>query len=204
MYKARKYLNKSTLKNLYHAYICPYLTYCVEVWCCASKCHLNSLFLLQKNTLRIMTFSPYLAHTDLLFKSFEILPMDTIFIDKIGITMFKVTDELIPKSIHQLFSKNKEIHSHNTRNINLLRVSTGTKNFTFLSSRIRNAIVCNININVTLSQFKYILKLSIIRKNLTYYIIHLTLLTPNKLNNLYLLIYFTAMTIFTCIMRFKL
>ena len=37
MYKARKYLNKNSLKNLYHAYIYPYLTYCVEVWGCASN-----------------------------------------------------------------------------------------------------------------------------------------------------------------------
>ena len=58
--------------------------------------------------------------------------MDKILIDRIGITMFKVTYELIPKSIHQLFSKNKDIHSHNTRNKNLLRVSTGTKSLLFL------------------------------------------------------------------------
>ena len=41
MYKARKYLNKNSFKNIYHAYLYPYLTYCVEVWGCASKCHLN-------------------------------------------------------------------------------------------------------------------------------------------------------------------
>ena len=41
MYKARKYLNKNSFKNIYYAYIYPYLTYCVEVWGCASKCHLN-------------------------------------------------------------------------------------------------------------------------------------------------------------------
>ena len=51
MYKARKYLNKNSLKNLYHAYIYLYLIYCVKVRSCASKCHLNSLFLLQKNIL---------------------------------------------------------------------------------------------------------------------------------------------------------
>ena len=106
MYKARKYLNKNSLKNLYHAYIYPYLTY----WGCASKCHLNSLFLLQKKILRIMTFSPYCAHTDPIFKSLEILPNDKIFLDRIGITMFKVTYELVPKSIHQRFSKNNDIH----------------------------------------------------------------------------------------------
>ena len=61
--------------------------------------------------------------------------------------MFKVTDELVPKSIHQLFSKNKDIHSHDTRNKDLLRASTGTKKITFLSSRKWNAIVRNINIH---------------------------------------------------------
>ena len=156
MYKERHYLNKHTLKKLYHAYIYPYLTYCVEVWGCAFKCHLNSLFLLQRKILRIITFFPYFAHADPLFKSLEILPIDNFFIDRIGLTMFKVTYELISKSIHQLFSKNKDNHSHNTRNNDLLRVSTGTKNLNFLISRIWNAIVCNININVTLSHFKSI------------------------------------------------
>ena len=115
-----------------------------------------------------MTFSPYLAHTDPLFKNLEILPIDKICIDRIGITMFKVTYELIPKPIDQLFSKNKDIHSHNTRNKDLLRVSTGTKNYIFLSSGIWNAIVCNININVTLPHFKYIVKIYLLHNTLDF------------------------------------
>ena len=46
-----------------------------------------------------MTFSQYLAHTDPLFKDLEIMPIDKMIIDRIGITMFKVTYELVPKSI---------------------------------------------------------------------------------------------------------
>ena len=49
MYKARRHLNKHSLRNLYYAYIYPYLTNCIEVWGCASKCQLNSMFLVQKN-----------------------------------------------------------------------------------------------------------------------------------------------------------
>ena len=70
--------------------------------------------------------------------------------------MFKVEYELLPKSVTQMFSKNKDIHSHDTRNKNLLRVSIGTKNVTYLSARIWNAIVSKINITVSLSQFKVI------------------------------------------------
>ena len=120
----------------------------------------------------------FYTFTQTLFKSLEILPIDKICIDRIGITMFKITYELVPKSIHQLFSRNKDIHSHDTRNKDLLRAFTGTKNFTFLSSRIWNAIVCNININVSLSRCKYILKI---------YLLHNTLnFTYSKyVNNLY-------------------
>ena len=50
--------------------------------------------------------------------------------------MFKVEYELPPKSVIQMFSINREIHSNDTRNNDLLRVTTGTKNFTYLSARI--------------------------------------------------------------------
>ena len=77
----------------------------IEVWRSAAKCHVNSLFLLQKKIIRIMTFSPYLAHTAPIFIDLAILPFNNIFIDRISITMFKVEDELLPKSVTQLFTK---------------------------------------------------------------------------------------------------
>ena len=70
----------------------------------------------------------------------------------------------------------RDIHSHDTRNRNLLTVATGTKNFTFLSARIWNAIVSKININVSLSQFKNILRF-------TYCTTHLYIPIQNKVNN---------------------
>ena len=30
IYKARSVLSKSSLVSLYHSYVCPYLTYCIE------------------------------------------------------------------------------------------------------------------------------------------------------------------------------
>ena len=100
MYKARRHLNKHSVRNLYHAYIYPYLTYYIEEWGCASKCQLNSLFLVQKKKiLTIMTFSPYLAHTDPLFKDLKILPVNKLFINRIGIVMLKATYDLPTKSI---------------------------------------------------------------------------------------------------------
>ena len=45
--KARKYLNRKSLLDLYHAFVYPYLTYCIEVWGNLSSVHLwygNNLF----------------------------------------------------------------------------------------------------------------------------------------------------------------
>ena len=41
--KARKYLNKKSLVNLYHSFVFPYLTYCIEIWGNASDIHLDAL-----------------------------------------------------------------------------------------------------------------------------------------------------------------
>ena len=50
MYKAREFLSNRALLDLYYAYIYPYMTYCLEVWGCASQTQLNCIFLLQKNS----------------------------------------------------------------------------------------------------------------------------------------------------------
>ena len=43
MFKARSYLDRRSLINLYNAYIFPYLIFCVESWGNAPKCHLDQL-----------------------------------------------------------------------------------------------------------------------------------------------------------------
>ena len=37
------YLTKKALLMLYHAYIIPYMTYCIEVWGCTSQTQQNSI-----------------------------------------------------------------------------------------------------------------------------------------------------------------
>ena len=107
MYKARRFLNKKSLLSLYHSYIYPYLIYCIEVWRCAAPSHLHSLFLLQKKIVRIMTFAPYLAHTEPIFNSLELLPVEKIFINRVGIVMFKYSCDMLPDPIAKLYSKKK-------------------------------------------------------------------------------------------------
>ena len=46
--KARKYMNRKSLLDLYHAFVYPYLTYCIEVWGNMSNVHLDALVKIKK------------------------------------------------------------------------------------------------------------------------------------------------------------
>ena len=98
--------------------------------CCLSNS--SPMFvLIAKKILRIMTFSHFLAHTEPLFMSLEILPLEKIFYHRCGLMMYKCHNNLLPCSISQLYAKNDSIHDHNTRRSNLLRVPIGSKSFTW-------------------------------------------------------------------------
>ena len=74
--------------------------------------------------------------------------------------MFKSSNNMLPNVISNLYIKNNEIHSHFTRNINLLRIPKGTLNFTTISARIWNEIVTKIIMDqhVSIPKFKTMLK----------------------------------------------
>ena len=46
--KARKYLNRKSLLDLYHAFVYPYLTYCIEAWGNMYNVHLHVLVKITK------------------------------------------------------------------------------------------------------------------------------------------------------------
>ena len=48
LYKARQFLDKKSLHNLYYSYIYSYLIYCIEVWGSACQSHLYPLFFCTK------------------------------------------------------------------------------------------------------------------------------------------------------------
>ena len=166
MYKARQYLSKCTLLNLYYAYIYPYMTYCIEIWGSATQTHLNCLFLQQKKIIRIMNFSHYLAHTSPLFHFMEVLPFKKIYYHRIGLMMYKFNNNLLPNCLSQLYERTDSVHHHNTRGCQLLRVPTGIKTFSNMSARVWNALSNKIDSNTSRAVFKDKLKLFLLNNEL--------------------------------------
>ena len=70
---------------------------------------------------RVITFSPYLSHTDPIFKDLNILPFSKLVTQRIGVLMFKYSIHVLPNSIEDLFTSNISISSYNTRNKSKLR-----------------------------------------------------------------------------------
>jgi len=56
IYNVKHILDEVSLQLLYITLIVPYLTYCIEVWGKASTSYTERLFLLQKKTIRIVTY----------------------------------------------------------------------------------------------------------------------------------------------------
>ena len=71
--KVRYYLNRTILKQLYYAFLYPYLTYGLVVWGNTYHTNIYPIIILQKRAIRIMIHSKFDGHTSALFKSLNIL-----------------------------------------------------------------------------------------------------------------------------------
>ena len=72
--KLRHFIDRKTLKSIYHAIFEPHLYYSSLVWAQNSN-SIKRLFVLQKKFLRIIYLLNYNAHTSPLFRDFNILKL---------------------------------------------------------------------------------------------------------------------------------
>ena len=76
------------LKTVYYALIYSYLQYCVSKWGLASTTALDPLVRIHKRIIRIITNSPFLSHTNLLFQKLNFLKIKDIVKLEMAKTMF--------------------------------------------------------------------------------------------------------------------
>ena len=69
-----------------------------------SHVHLDALVKILKKIVRVITYSPYLAHTDELYKDFKILPIHKLMLQRASLQKFKYPRNTLPEVIHELFS----------------------------------------------------------------------------------------------------
>ena len=98
LYKIKKLVPFYMLVMLYNSLIFSYITYFNVVWATSTKTKINSIYLLQKKTLRICTGSPYLSHTSPIFYKLKTLTVFDINLLQSLQIMFKYSNNILPLS----------------------------------------------------------------------------------------------------------
>jgi hypothetical protein len=143
--KARKKLQKSTVISLYYSFVYPLLIYCNPVWGNCCKTTLEKLVLTQKKIIRIITNSPYRAHTAPLMYANKILSIRQINWYVTGQIMYKCIKSVFKNCtiFNDYFKYNSEVHSHETRVANMLHVPYGRLDIRKSSFKIYGAYIWN-------------------------------------------------------------
>lgn len=118
LYRARKILNTKSLTNLYYSFIYPYFTYCVEIWGKTYTTYTDSLFRLQKRIIRLITFSKRMEHSQPLFRTLNVLPLNILYKYRMLIFLHKLILGKVPTILSDLFVRNRDLHSYCTRQAN--------------------------------------------------------------------------------------
>ena len=104
------------LFNLYYTLVYPYFNYCNFIWSSTYNIHLQSLQILQKRAIRVITKSPYNFHTKPLFIHNNLLNIKQIKFKQTCEFVYMFHNNLLPPSFVDYFCLISHIHSHNTRN----------------------------------------------------------------------------------------
>ena len=141
--KLRKFLNNESLRSLYYAFIYPYLMYCNHIWGNACSVYLNKLNVLQKKVVRIMAGVKPRTSTANLFDNLDIMRVNDLNIYLIALVMYQVHISEVIDVFQCLFTTNKNIHSHETRQADHFNIPMYHKNIGKTSIRYRGAVIWN-------------------------------------------------------------
>ena len=116
--KARKKLNISVLLNLYYSFAYPYFIYWNHVQGNKYPTSLNKMIMLQKKLIRIVTCSPYRAHSKHLLVANNVLSVNEINVYIVGIFMYNYCHDDVPSLFDGFFQRINEFNDRNTRQSN--------------------------------------------------------------------------------------
>ena len=121
LYKTKPFVNIKMLKTLYYSLIYPHLLYAIEVWGSADITAINSILVLQKRIVRLLSISDirlsdysFPPSTPLFFKE-KLLKVQDIFKIRIAKFIYTSLNKTSPANFHLWFKLTIQVHNHNTR-----------------------------------------------------------------------------------------
>ena len=121
LYKIRPFVNMKIMKTLYYSLIYPHLLYAIEVWGSADTSALNSLLVLQKRIVRLLSNSDtrlsdysFPPPTPLFFRE-KLLKVQDIFKIRIAKFIYNSLNKTSPANFHLWFKLTTQVHNHHTK-----------------------------------------------------------------------------------------
>ena len=129
------------------------------------------MIVLQKKLIRIVTCSPYRAHSKPLLVANNVLSVNEINVYIVGIFMYNYCQDHLPNLFDGFFQRINEVHDRNTRQSNELHVKFARTDVRKFSLRIHGARIWNdismyIKHATSVNVFKQMLKKHLINTNL--------------------------------------
>ena len=119
LYKARNYLNKINLRQLYFSFIHCYLNYANIAWGSTEKSKLQRLYRCQKRAIRIINFADRFSHCKPYFIEMRILNIYELNVLKILCFVYMWKNNISPP-VFKDFLNLKPTNKYELRNINFL------------------------------------------------------------------------------------
>ena len=159
IYRTRDFLTLGALKTIYYSLVYPHLLYGIIFWSGASKFNFNKIFKVQKKIVRLITGSPFRAHTNPLFSRLAMLKLEDI--KKLEMCKF-IYNNLDEENFFN-FSTRSSVHSHDTRNRSQLNLPQPRSNLLlnsifFEGIRVFNDLNSDVKMSCDVQSFKYKMK----------------------------------------------
>ena len=110
IHRTKKYLPFSVLQTMYKSLILPIMYYGLLLW----GPHCERLFLLQKRIMRVITNSKYIAHTDPIFKTLNLLKLPDLYRLQLYKLYYKIKEQTVPAYFRHILTE--VVNPYNTRN----------------------------------------------------------------------------------------
>ena len=168
--RARRKSQKSSLISLYYSFAFPYFIYCNHVWGSTYQTNLNNVVLVQKKLIRILTCSPFRAHTEPLLMANRLMSLSNINMYMTCIFVYQCLNGCVPDIFNDFYACNRNIHVHDTRQASDLNVPYGRLDIRQNRMKIHganmwNSIPENVKMSESVYLFKQILRNSLLDRN---------------------------------------
>ena len=139
-------VNINIMMNLYNSLIYPILTYGIIAWGNTYPTTKDPLFLLQKKTLRLITFSAYREHTNPLFIKHQIIKFHDLIYYHNAIFVYNFHMGNLPKIFDKFFESVDKKHNYKIRLVSktYYYLSKARTNYGKFNIRFAGVKACNL------------------------------------------------------------